>query len=748
MQAHESETPDVEAVAAQKRNLRGDLPFAATLFDAADRLRGSVESAEYKHLVLGLLFLKYISDSFERRRDAIAAETRDETTELYTEDETERAAILEDRDEYAAENVFWVPREARWRDLLANATQSDIGSRVDRALEVIERENPELRGVLPRIYARAPLPSAKLGELVTTIANVGFGDDEARARDILGRTYEYFIKMFARQEGHRGGEFYTPVSVTKLLVEMLQPFSGRVYEPAFGSAGLFVQSGRFVEEHGGKTQQLALYGQENNQATWRIGKMNLAIHGLTGDLRLGNTLLDDQLKDLRADYVLANPPFNLKKWGASQVANDVRWRYGAPPNSNANYAWIQHFIHHLAPDGRAGFVMANRSLSDQGDEGLIRRGITEDDLIDCIVALPQRLFFTTGIPVCLWFLDRNKDSPGERSRRGEVLFIDARSLGVEISRTQIELTVEEIDRIATCYHTWRGRSEAAAYEDVPGFCAVATTEHIADAGYRLTPNRYVRGAPGEEAGFDDVAQAVTDVEEAITEMQRVSAAVDERMEQLAQLTETLFSEADGFAAGWRLVDLARIATRTKGSINPLRSPEGLFEHFSIPAFDLGAGAEVTNGATIKSAKTPLPDSGAVLVSKLNPGTPRVWLARPRGLGMPVCSGEFVPLVPREGIPVSYLFAVVRHFQPFWDYVLAHVTGTTGSRQRVKPDEVMKAPVLLPPETWLTEFDALFAPMFDWEDTAIRTRTGLGTMSELLLRRLFDVGAAGDGASAA
>jgi type I restriction enzyme M protein len=480
----------------------GDMPFAKTLFEAADRLRGSVESAEYKHLVLGLLFLKYVSDSFQLRHDQLAAETRVEGSGVHTADEEERQQILEDRDEYEAENVFWVPEEARWDALLAAAAQPDVGAQIDRALEAVERENTSLRGVLPHVYARAAVSPEKLGELVTTIAKIGFGERAEEARDVLGRTYEYFIKTFARAEGHRGGEFYTPASVTRLLVEMLEPFKGRVYEPAFGSGGLFVQSGRFVQAHGGRTADIALYGQENNQATWRIGKMNLALHGLSGDLKLGNTLLDDQHRDLRADFIMANPPFNLDRWGASQVANDVRWRYGLPPDRNANYAWIQHFIHHLAPDGKAGFVMANGSLSSmQSGEGAIREAITRDDLIDCIIALPPQLFFTTPISVCLWFLDRNKASAGERDRRGETLFIDVRNLGVKVSRTQIELAEAEILRIARTYRAWRSEPKDGEYTDESGFCASATREEIANRGYVLTPGRYV-GIP-DDGEIDD-----------------------------------------------------------------------------------------------------------------------------------------------------------------------------------------------------------------------------------------------------
>jgi type I restriction enzyme M protein len=478
-----------------------DLPFAKELWSACDGLRGSVESAEYKHLVLGLVFLKYISDSFERRRAVLEAATRDESSDLYTKDEAERAEILEDRDEYISENVFWVPKEARWDALLAAANRPDIGERIDKALETIEKANEEqLRGVLARIYARAPLAAQKLGELVTTIAKVGFGDDEDRARDILGRTYEYFIKRFAAAEGHRGGEFYTPRSVTRLLVEMLEPYQGRVLDPACGSCGLFIQSAEFVESHNGQAREISIYGQENNQATWRIGRMNLAIHALAGDIELGDSLLDDKHSGLKADFVLANPPFNEKKWGAAQVADDARWKFGLPSDSNANYAWIQHFIHHLAPNGRAGFVMSTGTLSTkQNSEGEVREAIVRDDLVDCIVACPAQLFYTTPIAVCLWFLDRNKNNSadGVREHSGETLFIDARLFGHKISRTQFELSADEIEHIAGVYRQWR--EPDGAYTDEPGFSRSATIENIEADGFNLNPGRYV-GAP--EALFD------------------------------------------------------------------------------------------------------------------------------------------------------------------------------------------------------------------------------------------------------
>jgi type I restriction enzyme M protein len=506
-----------------------DLPFAKELFDAADQLRGSVESAEYKHLVLGLIFLKYISDSFERHRLRLDEQTRNPKSELFTESDKDRAEILEDRDEYTAENVFWVPEDARWPRLVESASQPDIGVKIDRALELIERENEvQLRGVLPQIYARSPLEPAKLGELVVTIASVDFGANDEQARDLLGRTYEYFIKAFARSEGHRGGEFYTPRSITQVLVEMLEPYEGRVFDPACGSCGLFVQSAEFLRAHGSGTEKISLYGQELNTATWRIGRMNLAIHGLAGEVLLGDSLLDDKYPSLKADYVLANPPFNMKKWGAAQVADDARWGFGSPPDSNANFAWVQSFIHHLAPDGRAGFVLANGSLtaSNKG-EGVIRQQIIEQDLVDCIVACPGQLFYTTQIPVCLWFLDRDKSSRDERDRSGETLFIDARALGESISRTQIEFSEADVERIVGTYHAWRG-TNGQQYEDVAGFCASVTTEQIAKQGFVLTPGRFVGAEDTEEdqVDFEERMRGLTvTLSEQLAESERLSEEV-------------------------------------------------------------------------------------------------------------------------------------------------------------------------------------------------------------------------------
>ncbi len=510
---------------------RGDGPNGAALFEAANKLRGSVESAEYKHLVLGLLFLKYISDAFEQRRSELEAELCDPSSDdSYISDPEQVAEVLEDRDEYVAENVFWVPEQARWPALLAAASQPDIARRIDQALEAIERENTGLRNVLPRVYARAPLSAELMGSLVETIAKIGFGADPGEARDRLGRTYEYFIKEFARAEGHRGGEFFTPAPVARLLVEMLEPLKGRVFDPACGSCGLFVQSGRFVEAHGGRPAEISVYGQERNQATWRIGRMNLAIHGLSGDVKYteGGSLLDDAFPTLKADFVMANPPFNQKEWSTPAILDDARWAHGTPPTGNANYAWIQHFLFHLAPKGRAGFVMANGSLTTMtSGEGKIRENLIRADVVDCIVALPTQLFYTTAIPVCLWFLDRDKKGPGARNRRGETLFIDARSMGSKISRTQIELDDAHIERIAGSYHRWRG-TDAGGHADEAGFCRSASLEEIEAAGFALSPGRLV-GAPESEedeiAFAERMAMLIDQLAEEMTKNERLADEV-------------------------------------------------------------------------------------------------------------------------------------------------------------------------------------------------------------------------------
>ncbi len=482
-----------EAHEQTKKNGDGaTLGFEAKLWAAADALRNNMDAAEYKHVVLGLIFLKYISDAFEGLHAKLLADKK-------------HGADPEDPDEYRAENVFWVPPAARWNYLKSQAKQPNIGQLVDDAMAAIERDNKSLKGVLPRDYARPGLDKQRLGQLIDLIGNIGLGDAESRAKDVLGRVYEYFLSQFASAEGKKGGQFYTPSGVVRVLVEMLAPWKGRVYDPCCGSGGMFVQSAKFIAAHasgngnGGKAKgDISIYGQESNYTTWRLAKMNLALRGIDAQIAHGDSFHNDQHPDLKADFVLANPPFNDSDWRGEQLKDDKRWAFGAPPPGNANFAWVQHFIHHLAPQGLAGFVLANGSMSsNQSGEGEIRRKIIEADLVDCMVALPGQLFYSTQIPVCLWFLARDKKNGRFRDRRGETLFIDARKMGRMIDRVHRELTDEEVARIAGAYHAWRGDKGAGKYEDVPGFCKAATLDEIAKHGYVLTPGRYV-GAEAAE----------------------------------------------------------------------------------------------------------------------------------------------------------------------------------------------------------------------------------------------------------
>jgi len=478
------------------------LGFEAILWKAADKLRGSMDSSEYKHVVLGLIFLKYIDDAFAERSEQLRT---DLAAEGYEPDTIEELA--ESRDEYTAEGVFWVPPEARWPSIQAAAKQPEIGKLIDNAMDLVEVDNPSLRGVLPRNYSRPALDQRRLGELVDLIATIGVGAAEHRERDTLGRVYEYFIARFASAEGKGGGEFYTPRSIVKLLVEMIEPYRGRVYDPCFGSGGMFVQSERFVEAHGGKRNDISIFGEELNDTTWRLGKMNLAIRGIEADLgpRWGDSFHDD-LHPTKADYILANPPFNISDWGGHQLREDPRWTYGTPPVGNANYAWLQHMASHLSPRGAAGIVLANGSLSSQqSGEGAIRQAMVEGDLVECVVALPSQLFYSVQIPVSLWLLNRDKanghtrrGTPAWRDRRGEVLFVDCRKLGIMVDRTHRELTDEDIARIADTYHAWRGEPDAKPYEAIPGFCAAATVQQIAEHRFVLTPGRYVGSEEAEE----------------------------------------------------------------------------------------------------------------------------------------------------------------------------------------------------------------------------------------------------------
>jgi type I restriction enzyme M protein len=497
----------------------GDLDFEATLWSSADKLRNNVDAAEYKHVVLGLIFLKYISDAFLERYAALEAEAAD-------------GADPEDKDEYRGEGIFWVPPEARWPALKAQAKLPEVGKLLDAAMVSIERENATLKNALPKVYARPDLDKQRLGELVDLFSNLGLGSAEHRSKDVLGRVYEYFLAQFAGAEGKQGGQFYTPRSVVELLVSMLAPYKGRVFDPCCGSGGMFVQSEKFIEAHGGRRGDISVYGQESNPTTWRLARMNLAIRGIDANLGAepADSFHNDQHKDLKADYIIANPPFNISDWGQDRLADDVRWKYGAPPAGNANFGWVQHFLHHLSQNGTAGFVLANGSMSSgQSGEGDIRAALVDADLVDCMVALPGQLFYSTQIPACLWFMARNRSGGGGlRDRRGQVLFIDARKMGSMIGRVQRELTTADVDKIAATYHAWRGDKGAGTYEDVAGFCKSASLDEVKGHGYVLTPGRYVGAEEVEDDGepFANKLQRLTSQLEAqFAESAKLEAAI-------------------------------------------------------------------------------------------------------------------------------------------------------------------------------------------------------------------------------
>lgn len=504
----------------------------AILWKAADKLRGSIDAAQYKEFVLGLIFLKYVSDAFDERRSELAAELADDgITEERMDD------FLEDRDEYTGAHVFWVPETARWSWIAANAKSQGVGKLLDEAMDAVMAENASLKGVLPKIFNRDSVDQKRLAELVDLISDARFGGSEDKpAQDVLGEVYEYFLGNFARAEGKRGGEFYTPRSVVQLIVEILEPYEGRVYDPACGSGGMFVQAAKFIEAHRGRGHKadLSIYGQELNERTWRLAKMNLAIHGIDGNLgpRWGDTFAEDKHADLKADFVMANPPFNIKDWARDE--GDLRWKFGVPPKNNANYAWLQHMVSKLGVRGTAGIVLANGSMSSQSSgEGDIRQAMVEADLVACMVALPSQLFRTTQIPACLWFLTKDKSPQGAKGledRRNQILFIDARRMGEMVDRTERTLTQADLVKIAAAYHAWRGtasaRAEGLAYEDEPGFCFSADLETVREHGYVLTPGRYVGSVAAEEEGAEAVAERITKLTEELYKLFEESASLE------------------------------------------------------------------------------------------------------------------------------------------------------------------------------------------------------------------------------
>ena len=525
------------------RDSTANLGFEAKLWLAADKLRNNMDAAEYKHVVLGLIFLKYISDSFDDHHARLLAGKGDF-----------KGSNPEDKDEYLAANVFWVPKDARWTRIQSRAKLPTIGKDVDDAMVALERDNPRLKGALNKNYGRADLDKHRLGELIDLIGSIQLADTASRSKDLLGRVFEYFLTQFASAEGKNGGQFYTPSCVVRLLVEMLAPYKGRIYDPCCGSGGMFVQSERFVEAHGGKLGDISIYGQESNPTTRRLAIMNLALRGIEADFGKENadTFRNVQHPDLRADYVLANPPFNDSDWHRKD--DDVRWRFGVPPKGNANFAWVQHFIHHLAPagpgtsGGMAGFVLANGSMSsNQSGEGEIRKAIIEADLVDCMLALPGQLFYSTQIPVCLWFLAKSKrgvatksGGPAQRNRQGETLFIDARKMGSLIDRVHRELTDADLQKIVSTYHAWRQavtapKTTSASYHDIPGFCKSASTAEIAAHGHVLTPGRYVGAEAAEDDGepfHEKMPRLVAELHGQFAESARLEAAIRKNLKGL------------------------------------------------------------------------------------------------------------------------------------------------------------------------------------------------------------------------
>jgi type I restriction enzyme M protein len=539
-----TDTPKKKPKAA-KTKASDTRSFEAQLWDACEAQRGSVNASRYKHPVLGLVFLKYVNDNFEHYRTELAAKLADPSDEYYLKDESDRLKTLEDRDEYLAHNVFWIPTEARWvAEIRDQATQTDIATRIDKVMGAIERENPVLKGVLPKSFAASEIPQRNLTALIGIVDGITFGREDHDGRDRLGQVYEYFLGKFSGIEG-RAGEDYTPRSVVDLLVEMLEPYKGRIYDPCCGSGGMFVQSRNFLAAHGGTGGDISVFGQESNAETWRLAKMNLALHGIDGNLgdRADSSFTADLHPDLRADFIITNPPFNLGErgstgWGRDRLMEDPRWKLGKtlllPPATNANFAWILHFLYHLSPKGYAGFVLANGALSNvnRSEELAIRKALVEAGVVDCIVSLPTKLFANTGIPVSLWFVGRNRSATDKhRARENETLFIDGRKLGHLVSRRQRELDAADIARIGGTYHSFRNLNPGTPYADIDGFCKVATRADIEQQSFVLTPGRYV-GTPETDEDELPAAERLELIRKRLVEELDQSAAIEKRLRDL------------------------------------------------------------------------------------------------------------------------------------------------------------------------------------------------------------------------
>ena len=724
-----------------------DLDFEKELWAAADKLRGNIDVSEYKNIVLGLLFLKYISDAFYKRREELESFTRDPKNEdFYVKDDKARAQILETKDFYKSVGVFYVPEKSRWEYLQTKTMQSDIGQALDKAMDLIEEDNrAELEGVLPKIYTRTTLDHSVIGELVNIFSRISFDHDFDREKDILGRIYEYFLGQFASSEGKRGGEFFTPRSIVKLLVEILEPYeNARVLDPACGSGGMFVAMGEYLRNHGQDPSKLAINGQESNQTTLRLAKMNLAIRGLSGKIELGNTYYQDKFPHLQADFVIANPPFNAE-WEPSKLADsDPRITLGTPPSSNANFMWVQHFAHHLAPNGYAGFVMPNGALAVGGKEGDLRQKLIEEDLVEVIISCPSKLFYNVSLPVSLWFLTKNKSGDRFRNRAGETLFIDARDTFEQISRKQVVFNPEHIEKIANTVRAWRGEGNVGQYKDVQGFCKSVSAEKIGKNGFVLNPDQYVGTSLSREdtLSMEDELNLVSNFFKNETQKNRdldnkISKSLNEFYPQikwgdisisssdiLEQLSYKLFSEwflkfkfpgnentkqfeheNGNIPEGWSIHPLDEIADFLNGVAAQKYPPiEGEPALPVIKIREMNSGIDAnTDRANTRIDNKYIVKNGDVLFSWSGSLELMIWSG---GLGI---LNQHLFKVTSENYPNWFYYHwIKKHLQGFRTIASGKAT-TMGHIQR---HHITGASVLVPSADVMEKAQALFAPIFE------------------------------------